>query len=63
MIRPARAASAALLLLLAPVALHAQERRSERAFTLDERVPAGQWLRVRNVIGEVRVSPSSSDRV
>jgi hypothetical protein len=63
MIRHARAASAAFLLLLVPAALHAQERQSERAFTLNERVPAGQWLRVRNVIGEVRVSPSSSDRV
>jgi ribosomal 30S subunit maturation factor RimM len=63
MIRHARAASAAFLLLLVPAALHAQERQSERAFTLNERVPAGQWLRVRNVIGEVRVTPSTSDRV
>jgi hypothetical protein len=58
-----RAALAAVALLLAPAALSAQERQSERAFTLSERVPAGQWLRVRNVSGEVHVRPSSSDRV
>ena len=58
-----RAAFAALALLLAPTALAAQDRQSERAFTLSERVPAGQWLRVRNVSGEVHVRPSSSDRV
>ena len=49
------AALAALVLALAPAVLGAQDRQSERAFTLNERVPAGQWLRVRNVIGEVRV--------
>jgi len=57
------AALAALLLALAPAVLGAQERRSERAFTLNERVPAGQWLRVRNVMGEVRVRPATGDRV
>ena len=44
------AALAALVLALAPAALGAQGRQSERAFTLNERIPAGQWLRVRNVI-------------
>jgi hypothetical protein len=58
-----RAALAAIALLLAPAALSAQERQSERAFTLSERVPAGKWLRVRNVSGEVHVRASSSDRV
>jgi hypothetical protein len=57
------AALAALVLALAPAVLGAQSRQSERAFTLDERVPAGQWLRVRNVIGEVNVRPASGDRV
>jgi DUF4097 and DUF4098 domain-containing protein YvlB len=57
------AAVIALVLALAPAALGAQDRQSERAFTLNERVPAGQWLRVRNVSGEVRVRPSTSDRV
>jgi DUF4097 and DUF4098 domain-containing protein YvlB len=57
------AAFAALVLALAPAVLGAQDRQSERAFTLNERVPAGQWLRVRNVIGEVNVRPASGDRV
>jgi len=58
-----RATLAALLLIVAPAVLGAQERRTERAFTLNERMPAGQWLRVRNVMGEVRVRPGTSDRV
>jgi len=57
------AALAALMLALAPAVLGAQDRQSERAFTLNERIPAGQWLRVRNVIGEVRIRASTSDRV
>ena len=57
------AAAAALVLALVPAVLGAQDRQSERAFTLNERVPSGQWLRVRNVSGEVRVRPSTSDRV
>lgn len=51
-------------LLMAPAALVAQDRQTDNnAFTLNERVPAGQWIRVRNVNGEMRVRPSSSDRV
>jgi len=58
------AAIAALVLALVPAMLGAQEdRKSERSFTLNERVPSGQWMRVRNVIGEVRVRPSAGDRV
>lgn len=57
------AALAALLLALAPAVLSAQDRQSERAFTLNERIPNGQWLRVRNVVGEVHVRPASGDRV
>ena len=57
------AAIASLLLALAPAVLGAQGRQTERAFTLNERVPAGQWVRVRNVIGEVHVRPGTSDRV
>ena len=57
------AALAAIVLALAPAVLGAQTRQSERAFTLNERIPAGQWLRVRNVIGEVNVRPASGDRV
>ena len=51
-------------LLLAPPALVAQDRQTDdKAFTLSERVPAGQWIRVRNLNGELRVRPSTSDRV
>ena len=51
-------------LLMAPAALAAQDRQTEaNAFTLNERVPSGQWIRVRNVNGELRVRPSTSDRV
>lgn len=57
------AALAVLVLAFAPVVLGAQERQSQRAFTLNERVPAGQWLRIRNVIGEVHVRAASGDRV
>ena len=50
--------------LMAPAALAAQERQTQRdAFTLNDRVPAGQWIRVRNVNGELRVRASSSDKV
>lgn len=50
--------------LLAPAAVSAQSRQTERdAFTLNERVPAGQWIRVRNISGEIRVRPSNSDKV
>lgn len=51
-------------LLGAPTILSAQGRQTERdAFTLSERVPQGQWIRVRNVNGEIRVRSSSSDKV
>lgn len=61
--RRSRAALAAILLAAFPVALAAQDRQSERTWTLNERIPAGQWLRVRNVIGEVHVRASTSDKV
>ncbi|MEO8623026.1 MAG: hypothetical protein ABI625_18270 [bacterium] len=55
---------AALTAGVAPVALHAQARQTERdAFTLSERVPQGQWIRVRNLNGEMRVRASTSDKV
>lgn len=50
--------------LLAPAALSAQGRQTERdAFTLSERVPQGQWIRVRNINGEMRVRASTSDKI
>lgn len=55
---------AALVALVAPAALSAQSRQTERdAFTLSERVPQGQWIRVRNLNGEMRVRASTSDKV
>jgi hypothetical protein len=57
------AALAALLLVVVPTVLSAQDRRTERAFTLDERIAAKEWVRIRNVNGEIRVSPSSTDHV
>ena len=50
--------------LVAPIALSAQSRETQRdAFTMNERVPAGQWIRVRNLNGEMRVRASTSDKV
>lgn len=50
--------------LLAPAVLTAQDRQTQRdAFTLSERVPNGQWIRVRNLNGEMRVRASTSDKV
>ena len=50
--------------LLAPAVLTAQSRQTERdAFTLSERVPQGQWIRVRNLNGEMRVRASATDKV
>jgi hypothetical protein len=57
-----RGAVAAILLTIAtPAVLAAQG--SERAFSFNERVPNGEWVRVRNVNGEIRVTASTSDRV
>jgi hypothetical protein len=51
-------------LLLAPGVLSAQDRQTQRdAFTLSERVPDGQWIRIRNLNGEVRVRGATGDRV
>ena len=56
-----KAALAALL--LAPAALVAQDRQSSRDFTLSERIPDGQWIRVRNLNGSVHVRAASGDKV
>ena len=51
-------------LVAAPAMLSAQERGSEpNAFTLSERIPAGQWIRVRNLNGAMRVRAASDDKV
>ena len=50
--------------LMAPATLAAQDRQNERdAFTLSERVPQGQWVRVRNLNGGMHVRASSGDKV
>ena len=49
---------------VAPFALAAQDRQSDRdAFTLNERVPQGQWVRVRNLSGAMHVRASTGDKV
>lgn len=59
-----RTAFAALALLAAPVLLRAQERQTQDdAFSLSEHVPAGQWIRVRNLNGGVRVRAATGDKV
>ena len=50
-------------LLVVPAMLSAQERQSNRTWTFNEVVPSGQWVRVRNLNGDLRVRASSSDRV
>src|SRR5438270_4132489 len=50
-------------LVLAPALLGAQERQTDRTWTLSEQVPAGQWIRVRSLNGDLRVRASTSDKV
>ena len=50
-------------LLVVPAMLSAQERQSDRTWTFSEVVPQGQWVRVRNLNGDLRVRASTSDRV
>jgi hypothetical protein len=52
-----------LAALFAPALLGAQDRQSDRTWSLSERVPAGEWIRVRNLNGELRVRSSNSDKV
>lgn len=51
------------LLVAAPASLVAQNRQTDRSWTLSERVPAGQWIRVRNMNGDLRVRSASGDKV
>ena len=50
-------------LLLAPALLPAQDRQNDRSWTLSENVPAGQWIRVRNLNGDLRVRASNTGKV
>lgn len=51
------------LLLAVPPTLAAQGQQVDRSWSLSERVPAGAWVRVRTVNGDLTVRASSSDRV
>ena len=56
-------ALAALLAVASPVALAAQNgaRETDNTFDWSAKIPAGSWLRVRNLNGPVDVESSSSD--
>lgn len=50
--------------LVTPAAVSAQSRQTQRdAFTMSERVATGEWIRVRNLNGEMRVVASTGDKV
>jgi hypothetical protein len=49
-------------MIAAPPAL-AQRQTEQNAFTWAGRIPAGRWIRVRNLSGEVSVTSSNTDRV
>lgn len=57
------AAFAAGMTLAHPATAGAQRQRDEKAFTFNERVPAGRWVRIKNLNGGIEVSASSSDGV
>jgi hypothetical protein len=40
-----------------------QQRQSENAFSWNGRVPAGRWIRVKNLNGGITVVPSTSDNI
>jgi hypothetical protein len=48
--------------LLAATALPAQPRQSD-TFTWSGKIPAGRWIRIRNLNGEISVGPATGDRV
>ena len=51
----------ALALVATPAG--SQERSSERDFQWTGQVPAGRWIYVRNLNGDIRVEPTTGDRV
>lgn len=50
-------------LLSAPALLMAQDRQSDATWSLSESIPSGQWIRVRNLNGDLRVRAASGDKV
>jgi hypothetical protein len=56
-------AFSALALATTPTSVAAQEERSRDTFNWAGQVPTGRWVRVRNINGEIRVEPSTGNRV
>src|SRR3712207_3431917 len=61
--RMQRTLSALLALGLTATLAAAQEPRSRDTFNWSGRVPAGRWIQVRNINGEIRVEPATGDQV
>ena len=53
----------AALTLLGTPALSQERSRERDAFNWTGQIPAGRWIQVRNLNGEIRVEPSTSNRV
>ena len=49
-------------LLFSTVTLPAQQRQSD-TFNWSGKIPAGRWIRIRNLNGEITVGPATGDRV
>ncbi|HEX3866293.1 MAG TPA: hypothetical protein VHV78_06040 [Gemmatimonadaceae bacterium] len=49
--------------LLAALALPAAGQQSDNSFHWSGRIPAGRWIRVRNLNGSITVGPASGDNV
>lgn len=45
-----------------PATAQGQEQRDDQPFRWSERVPAGSWLRIRNLNGPIRVAEAAGDR-
>jgi hypothetical protein len=61
--RGSQVAAAVLLTLAVPSDARAQQRSTERDFRWAKSLPAGQWVRVHNVSGDVTVTAVDGDRV
>lgn len=58
-----RSVLALLAVSLGAAPLYGQRQTEDNAFTWSGRVPAGHWIRVRNLSGDIDVTSSNSDRV
>jgi DUF4097 and DUF4098 domain-containing protein YvlB len=57
------AVAALLLLSSASASLGAQEREDKKAFSWSGKLPADSWIRVKNLNGDVHVTPTTGDAV